>query len=153
MNKLEEQILNLIQHQFPITPDPYGDIGKIVSCTREEAFAVVTKLHKSGIIRRLGGSFSAKGMGYDSTLVGAKVVPAKLESVAKVAGSFMEVTHNYERSSDYNLWFTVIAASSERLDSILNTVREQDGVEALHKLPAEKLYKLKVDFKFNHGNS
>lgn len=149
MEKLEKEILSIIQQNFPICPDPYGEIGSQVGCTRETAFETINALHDKQLIRRIGGSFSAQGMGYTSTLVGAKIDPEKIEAIAEYATSFMEVTHNYERSNDYNLWYTIIAESKEKLDDIFNSIKSQPGVIEMHQMPAEKFFKLKVDFKFD----
>lgn len=147
----EQAILTQIQTAFPISADPYAEIGAAAGCTREEAHATVTALRRRGIIRRIGGSFAAGKMGYVSTLVAARVEPAQLEAAAAVAGSFSEVTHNYQRAHTYNLWFTVIAETPERLDEILDAVRRVPGVAAVESLPAVKTFKIKVDFRFGEG--
>ncbi len=148
MNKLEERILNIIQLDFPINDDPYGEIAKLADCSQQEAHNTVVSLKKQGVIRRIGGSFVAKKMGYESTLVATKVKPEYLSKVANFANQFNEITHNYERDNEFNLWFTIIANSNEKLDAIIDDIKQQQGVIKIYKLPAEKLYKLKVDFKF-----
>ncbi|HOX28981.1 MAG TPA: hypothetical protein PLQ76_07510, partial [bacterium] len=49
--------------------------------------------------------------GYTSTLVAAKVGPDDVDRAAEVINSFPQVTHNYERDGEFNVWFTVIARS------------------------------------------
>lgn len=151
LSSLEKAILELIQTSFPISADPYAEIGTAVGCTREEAHATVADLRRRGVIRRIGGSFAADKLGYLSTLVACRVDPEHLEAAAAVAGSFPEVTHNYERNANYNLWFTVIAENQARMDEILDAVRAVPGVQAVHSLPALRTFKIKVDFKFKEG--
>ncbi|MHB0938204.1 MAG: siroheme decarboxylase subunit alpha [Armatimonadota bacterium] len=148
LSSIEKAILELIQTGFPISADPYAEIGDAVGCAREEAHATVVDLRRRGVIRRIGGSFAADKLGYISTLVASRVAPENLEAAAEVAGAFPEVTHNYERAAHYNLWFTVIAESQARMDEILDAVRRAPGVEAVHSLPALRTFKIKVDFKF-----
>ena len=56
------------------------------------------------------------------------------------------VTHNYLRKHRYNVWFTLIAESRERLAQILDEIRETSGVTEILSLPAEEVFKIKVDF-------
>ena len=148
LSTVEKAILELIQTGFPISADPYAEIGAAVGCTREEAHGMVVDLRHRGVIRRIGGSFAADKLGYISTLVASRVDPERLGAAAAVAGSFPEVTHNYERAANYNLWFTVIAEHQARMDEILDAVRAVPGVQAVHSLPALRTFKIKVDFKF-----
>ena len=151
LTTIEAAILQRIQTDFPLSADPYAEIGAAVGCAREEAHAAVARLRERGVIRRIGGSFVAGGMGYVSALVAARVDPEQLEAAAALAGSFPEVTHNYERAHAYNLWFTVIAENQARLNEILARVRRHPGVRALHPLPALRTFKIRVDFAFDEG--
>ena len=148
LTPLEAALLQQIQTDFPISADPYAEIGAAAGCTREEAHAAVLGLRRRGIIRRIGGSFAAHKLGYVSTLVAARVEPEHLEEAAAVAGSFSEVTHNYERSASYNLWFTVIGETQERVDEILAAVRRSPGVCGVYSLPALRTFKIQVKFNF-----
>lgn len=149
---LQKKILDIIQQNFPLCSDPYAEIAAGAGCTREEAHTAVTALRKSGIIRRIGGSFVPAKLGYVSALAAARVEPARMDEAAALASSFPEVTHNYEREGEFNLWFTIIAASEERLNEITRQMEECDGVSSLHALPALRIFKIKVDFAFNEEN-
>lgn len=144
----EAAILQQIQTDFPLSADPYAEIGAAAGCTREEAHATVLDLRRRGIIRRIGGSFVANKLGYVSTLVAARVEPEQLEAAAATAGSFPEVTHNYQRTANYNLWFTVIGENQQRVDEILDAVRQTPGVLGVYSLPALRTFKLQVKFSF-----
>lgn len=150
---LETAVLNAIQHGFPVSADPYGDLAREVGSTREEVHAVIGALRRSGVIRRIGGSFAARPLGYVSVLVAARVQPDLLEAVAGCVNRFPGVTHNYERSGAYNLWFTVIAEGDERLRDILDEIRGYPGVDAVYPLPATRTFKIRVDFKFGGGET
>jgi siroheme decarboxylase len=152
LTRLEQEVLTRIQRDFPLSPEPYADLAGDLGCTLEEAWRSVTGLRQHGIIRRIGGSFAAAALGYHSTLVAAQVDPERLEEAAAVASAFPEVTHNYERSGAFNLWFTVIAADQARLEAILTAVRQAPGVRALHELPARRQVKIRVDFPFGEGD-
>ncbi len=144
----ERRLLDRIQGNFPLSPDPYGDLGRDLGCGAEEVRRAVAALRKSGIIRRLGGSFAADKLGYVSTLVAVRVEPARLKDVAESAAVHPEVTHDYEREGTYNLWFTVTAPTRERMAEILDGVRRRGGVLEMHELPALRVFKIKVEFDF-----
>lgn len=146
-------MLARIQGEFPLSPDPYADIARELGCPPEAVHESVLRLRQGGIVRRIGGSFAAAGLGYTSTLVAARVDPPQIEAAAAVASAFPEVTHNYERNAAFNLWFTVIAPDRQRLEAVLDAVRQAPGVRDLHDLPARRLFKIRVDFSFAEGNA
>ncbi len=149
----DRRILDIIQTGFPVCAEPYGALAAAVGCLPDEACTAVARLRERKLIRRIGGSFDARKMGYVSTLVAARVLPEHLDAVAAHVGSFAEVTHNYERANSYNLWFTIIALGRPRLEEVLEGVRQQAGVLALHALPALQTFKIKVDFNFSGGQA
>ena len=148
LTDLEKSLLNEIQTAFPILPDPYGDLASKTGCDRDAAHRAVQQMRSAGLIRRLGGIFDGSKLGYRACLVAARVDPEYLEQAAVRAAAYPEVTHNYEREDAYNLWFTIVAASEERLEQILGDVRSCEGVHSVSALPATKTFKIKVDFKF-----
>lgn len=148
LTPLARAVLNAIQSGFPLSPDPYGDLGADIGASRDEVHAIVQELRQRGIIRRIGGSFVAARLGYHSTLVAVQVDPDRLPAVAEASAAFPEVTHNYERTHAYNLWFTIIAETPERIDAILAEIRDLDGVRVAHSLPALHTYKIRVQFDF-----
>ena len=56
------------------------------------------------------------------------------------------VTHNYLRAHAYNVWFTMIGPSWEAVCADLDTLSRDTGIAILN-LPAEKLYKIRVNFQ------
>jgi hypothetical protein len=58
------------------------------------------------------------------------------------------VTHNYLRNHDWNIWFTMIGPSKDEVAQTLATITEKTGIPILN-LPAERLFKIKVDFAMN----
>ena len=153
VSDIEKRVLDIIQQDFPVCPDPYAQIAEQASCSKDDAYAAVINLRNSGVIRRIGGSFIPASLDHVSALIATSVEPSSLEAAAECAGSFAEVTHNYERQGPYNLWFTVVAENIERLDAITDTVRNIPGVQSLHALPATKTFKIRVNFKFENSDA
>jgi DNA-binding Lrp family transcriptional regulator len=90
--------------------------------------------------------FSSRDLGFVTTLVTAKVARCTLGRVVKVVSSFPEVTHNYQRDNEYNLWFTLTAVSRRRVREVIASVKREPGVQSIVELPAVKYYKVEVKF-------
>lgn len=145
MDNIDKTLLDIIQSNFPIASHPYAILAEKTGISEKEAFERVMNLKKANIIRRIGANFQSSGLGFVSTLCAAKVPAEKLESFCERVNAEPGVTHNYEREHPYNIWFTVIAPSREKISEILDNITADTGIEILN-LPATKLLKIKVDF-------
>ena len=47
----------------------------------------------------------------------------------------------------YNIWFTFIAESAETIEQALKEIQVATGIKDLISLPAEKIFKIRVDFE------
>jgi siroheme decarboxylase len=145
LDEMDKAILNEIQSYFPIVSSPYAEIGKKVGAPEEEVLRRVQAMVDAGIIRRIGANFTSRKLGYTSTLCTASVPAEELERFVAVVNKHPGVTHNYLRRHHYNVWFTLIAESPERLEEILREISRATGIEVL-SLPAYEVFKIKVDF-------
>jgi DNA-binding Lrp family transcriptional regulator len=144
----ERKLLNLMQADFPITSEPFEKFGIELGTTESTVTGMIEHLKKSGIIRRIGAIFDSKRLGYKSTLCAMRVAERNLDRVADIVSSYPEVTHNYAREHDFNLWFTLIAKDEDRLIEIIEEIKARSGVIEILNLPAVNLFKINVDFKF-----
>jgi len=147
MDTIDKQLLNLIQSDFPITSEPYKEIGLQLGISEAEVIQRLTNLKTNRIIRRIGATFDSKKLGYQSTLCAMKVEKERLDEVAKIVNSYPGVTHNYLRNHDYNMWFTLITESEKEQNDILREIQEKSGITDLLNLPAVRFFKVRVDFK------
>ena len=147
MDEMDRMILNEIQSHFPIEARPYQALGEKLGCSEEEVLQRVQDLKDREVIRRIGANCNSRKLGYTSTLCAAKVPSRLMERFVEVVNSYTGVTHNYRRDHDYNIWFTLIAPSEERIEHILHEIVELTGVEEVISLPAERLFKIQVDFE------
>jgi DNA-binding Lrp family transcriptional regulator len=141
-------ILNEIQRNFPVTHRPFLALARRLKLGEKEIIERVQNLKDVGIIRRIGASFSARAVGFTSTLCAARVPARKIEKFVAVVNTYPGVTHNYEREGDYNLWFTLIAPSRKRINQILAEISRKTGIKEILNLPASKTFKIAVDFSF-----
>jgi len=148
MDELDKSLLNIIQTDFPISSRPYRVLGERLGIGEDEALERVRALVESGIIRKIGPSFDTRKLGHASTLVAAKAPIERLEEVAGIVSSFPQVTHNYGRDFEYNLWFTVIAKDQSEIERTLDRIKAETGLSDVHELPAKRKFKIKVEFEF-----
>lgn len=146
MDKTSKDILNLIQSDFPIESRPYLKLAKKLNISEMEVIDIIKKLKNNGYIKRIGGIFDLRKLGYYSTLCAIKVPIEKIEEVSKLINSNNGVTHNYIRNHSYNMWFTVIAPSLEGVKDFLNDIKVKTSIEDIIELPVEKLFKINVVF-------
>jgi DNA-binding Lrp family transcriptional regulator len=147
LDEIDRMILNEIQSHFPIEARPYQVLGEKLGCSEEEVLQRVQDLKAREVIRRIGANCNSRKLGYTSTLCAAKVPSRLLARFVEVVNSYMGVTHNYRRDHDYNIWFTLIAPSEEKIERILQEIVELTEVGEIISLPAERLFKIQVDFE------
>jgi DNA-binding Lrp family transcriptional regulator len=149
LDQKDRLILNEIQRNFPVTRRPFLALGRKLKLREKEVMERVQRLKDVGIIRRIGASFSARAVGFRSTLCAARVPKDKIERFVAVVNTYSGVTHNYEREGDYNIWFTLIAPSKKKISQILAEISRKTEVKEILNLPALKTFKIAVDFNFD----
>lgn len=146
LDNTDRKLLNLIQRRIPVTKRPYRDIGEELGVDEAEVIERITRLKQANIIRRMGGFFDSRKMGYAGTLCAMKVPESRIEEVAEIVNGYYQVTHNYLRNHEYNMWFTVLAPSAEKRAEIIEEIRSRTGINDIMNLPAKRLFKIVVKF-------
>ncbi len=146
MDTTYRKILNEIQSNFPISSRPYRDLGNRFNMTEDEVIQIVKRLKEKGIIRRIGGNFQTAKLDFVSTLCAARVPHEKVDHFVETVNAYPGVTHNYLRANSYNIWFTFIAEDMDIIEDALEAIRRETGVAEILNLPAEEMFKIKVDF-------
>lgn len=147
MDETDKSILNEIQSNFPIVSRPYEEVGRRLNLSESEVIARVERLKEEGVIRRIGGNFHSHRLHFTSTLCAAKVPREKIERFVEEVNRHPGVTHNYLRSHAYNVWFTFIAEDMDVIRDALKEIARKTGVAEIRNLPAERMFKIKVDFE------
>ena len=144
MDKLDTEILNVIQWEFPLVIKPFDVIAEQFSITPDEVKSRLSKLKHIGVLRQLSAIFDTRKLGYTSSLVAMEIDPEKLESVAYQINKHPGVSHNYEREHQFNLWFTLAVPPGSDLKSELNKFSKLDGIKKVRMLPTLQLFKIGV---------
>ena len=149
MDTIDKKILNIIQKEFPIAPEPFKALAGMVGITDDEALARVKKLKEDGIIRRIGAVFDPKKLGFSSTLCAARVPPDKVKNFAATINAYPGVTHNYRRDHAYNVWFTFIAPSEEAITEAIAEIKAKTGISDIITMKAVRTFKIDARFKLS----
>ena len=67
------------------------------------------------IIREITPIFDTRALGYESMLVAAKVDSENPQRAAQIVNAHPGVSHNYLRTHDFNLWFTIATPPDSEL--------------------------------------
>ena len=151
LDEADKALLQTLQDDFPLTTRPWDALAEGLGTTAEDVMGRVGRLKEEGVIRRIGPVLETDRVGLTArTLVLMKVPPGRMEEVAGIVSGFEEVTHNYERDHEYNLWFTLITPSQERLKGALTSIIDATGIpkDDVLDLPVTRRYKIGVRYKF-----
>ncbi|MBW1692396.1 MAG: AsnC family transcriptional regulator [Deltaproteobacteria bacterium] len=147
MDDIDRKILGSIQSDFPLSKRPYGDLSEQLGLSEEEIFGRVERLKKEGIIRRIGGSFDSRCLGFSTTLCAAKVPETRVALFVEEVNKYPGVTHNYLREHAYNVWFTLVVTDRKEVDRLIGEIIQSTGVRDVINLPAKRTFKVLVDFE------
>src|ERR671938_632426 len=153
MDATGKNLLNLIQREFPLDREPFDVLGGPLGLPGDEVIRRIDALKRGRVIRQISAIFDTRVLGYQSTLVAARIPPEKLASGAKAINSPPGVSHNYERNNEFNLWYTVAVPPDSRLglDSTVDVLHRISGAEKTRILPTLKLFKIGVTLDMKEG--
>ncbi len=145
----ERNMLNRWQRGFPFVSRPFARVAAEAGMTEEEAVATVAGLQQAGVICRVGAVVRPNTAGA-STLAAVSAPADRLEEVASIISGQPEVTHNYEREHELNLWFVVTAADRAGVDAALMRIRSETGLDVLD-LPMVRAFHIDLAFALTDG--
>ena len=149
MNEEDKAILLELQNNFPLCKRPFKLLASRFEIEEEEFIEKVRNLKQKGMIRKIGPKINVRKMQRISALIALKVKNELIENIAIKINEFDEVSHNYERTHDYNIWFTLSVKNKEKFDNIIKKISKLNGVEDIIILPTTKFFKLDVRFNLN----
>src|ERR671927_1733467 len=153
MDSTDREILNRIQREVPLEREPFEAIGRDFGIAGDEVIRRIESLKRGRVIRQISAIFDTRVLGYESSLVAAKIPVHKLGEGAKAINSHPGVSHNYERNNEFNLWYTVAVPPDSRLglEGTVDVLHRISGAEKTRILPTLKLFKIGVTLDMNKG--
>ena len=146
MTPLDKRILNRLQENIPFNPRPWNAIAAELNIGEDLLLKRIAFFKKTGVIRRISAIFAPRKIKFTSTLVGVKAAPGMIKAAVRKINSYFEVTHNYKRNAEYNIWFTLVAKDRKRIDQIITSIRKDKSIRELTEFPMVKLFKINVKF-------
>lgn len=139
-------LLNALQSGMPLVRRPFEEIGRDIGLPEDEVIARAVRLKEAGIIRQVSAIFDTRALGYRSSLVAARYPDERLFDAAKLINGHPGVSHNYRRTHDFNLWFTVAVEHDSQLDldGTIEALAAATQAESMRLLPTLKLFKIAV---------
>jgi siroheme decarboxylase len=149
LDEHDKRLMNVLQSNFPLQPEPWGDIADRAALPVADAMARTQRLLDGRIIREITPIFDTRALGYDSMLVAAKVDSEYPQRAAKIVNSHPGVSHNYLRTHDFNLWFTIATPPDSELglQGTLDVIQRLTGAESIRQLPTLVLFKINMNLE------
>ena len=149
LDETDKRLMNLLQSRFPLAPEPYAPIAEEAGLDLGETMRRTRRLLDERIIREITPIFDTRALGYESMLVAAKVDAEHPHRAAQIINSHPGVSHNYLRTHEFNLWFTIATPPESELglQGTLDTLQRLTGAESIRQLPTLTLFKINMNLE------
>ena len=143
------KLLDLLQDEFPLNSSPWETIGEKIGLSGEEVLSRVQDLHSRGIIRSISPILETGRIGLlASTLVAMQVPGYDIPRVVGIINEYPQVSHNYEREHDYNVWFTLSTRDQDECRRLVREIIARTGISPERVLDLVTLERYKIDVRF-----
>jgi len=151
--EVDKRLMNLLQSSFPLDPEPFALVAAEAELELDDVLVRTRRLLDERIIREITPIFDTRALGYDSMLVAAKVDSEHPQRAAQVVNSHPGVSHNYLRTHDFNLWFTIATPPDSELGlaGTLDVLMRETGAESMRQLPTLTLFKINMNLEMEKG--
>ncbi|MCS7121825.1 MAG: Lrp/AsnC family transcriptional regulator [Archaeoglobaceae archaeon] len=143
-----------LQYNLPISTTPLEDLASNLKLDYEEVEKNLKNYKLQGILKRYGVNFNYRAF---SNYKNAALVGLKVDDVekAKAINKFDEVKvkHNFLRSAEFNVWFTIKGRTLEEIEKDVLDVVEECNASDYVILPTKKIYKMDVKYDLIKGIS
>jgi siroheme decarboxylase len=153
LDETDKRLMNLLQSSFPLAAEPFRRVAPEAGIDVDDLMARAQRLLDQRIIREITPIFDTRALGYSSMLVAAKVDGQNPHRAAQIINSHPGVSHNYLRTHEFNLWFTIATApdSALGLDGTLEVLQRLTGAESIRQLPTLRLFKINMNLEMEKG--
>jgi DNA-binding Lrp family transcriptional regulator len=153
LDETDKRLMNLLQSSFPLDPEPFALVAGEADLELDDVLARTQRLLDGRIIREITPIFDTRALGYESMLVAAKVDSEHPQRAAAIVNSHPGVSHNYLRTHDFNLWFTIATPPDSELGlaGTLEALMRETGAESMRELPTLTLFKINMNLEMEKG--
>ena len=149
LDETDKRLMNLLQSSFPIDPEPFALVASNAELALDDVLARTQRLLDGRIIREITPIFDTRALGYESMLVAAKVDEENPQRAARIVNAHPGVSHNYLRTHEFNLWFTIATPPDSKLglQGTLQALMEETGATSMRELPTLTLFKINMNLE------
>ena len=153
LDETDKRLMNLLQSSFPLDPEPFALVAAEAEMDLDDVLTRTRRLLDERIIREITPIFDTRALGYESMLVAAKVDSDNPQRAAAVVNAHPGVSHNYLRTHDFNLWFTIATPPDSELGlaGTLDVLMRETGAESMRQLPTLTLFKINMNLEMEKG--
>jgi siroheme decarboxylase len=153
LDETDKQLMNLLQSNYQLEPEPFELIAAQAELEPDEVRSRTQRLLDERIIREITPIFDTRALGYSSMLVAAKVDSENPHRAAQIINSHPGVSHNYLRTHEFNLWFTIATPPDSELgvQGTLDVLQGLTGAESIRQLPTLQLFKINMNLEMEGG--
>jgi DNA-binding Lrp family transcriptional regulator len=153
LDETDKRLMNLLQSNFPLDPEPFAIVAGEADLELPDLLGRTQRLLDGRIIREITPIFDTRALGYDSMLVAAKVDSENPQRAARMVNAHPGVSHNYLRTHDFNLWFTIATPPDSKLGlkGSIEALMEETGAESMRELPTLTLFKINMNLEMEKG--
>ncbi len=153
LDDADKRLMNLLQSSFPLDAEPFALLAGESGMPVDELMERTQRLLDGRIIREITPIFDTRALGYSSMLVAAKVDAENPHRAAKVINAHPGVSHNYLRTHEFNLWFTIATPPDSELglEGTLEVLQRLTGAESIRQLPTLTLFKINMNLEMEGG--
>jgi siroheme decarboxylase len=153
LDEADKRLMNLLQSSFPLDPEPFAAIATASALDLDDTLTRTRRLLDQRIIREITPIFDTRALGYESMLVAAKVDSEHPQRAAAAVNAHPGVSHNYLRTHEFNLWFTIAVPPDSELgmEGTLEALMEETGAESIRQLPTLTLFKINMNLEMERG--
>jgi DNA-binding Lrp family transcriptional regulator len=153
LDETDKRLMNLLQSSFPLAAEPFALLAGEAALDTDDLMARTQRLLDGRIIREITPIFDTRALGYSSMLVAAKVDAANPHRAAKIINSHPGVSHNYLRTHQFNLWFTIATPPDSELGlaGTLELLQRLTEAESIRQLPTLTLFKINMNLEMEQG--
>jgi DNA-binding Lrp family transcriptional regulator len=149
LDETDKRLMNLLQSSFPLDAEPFALIASEAELELGDVLTRTKRLLDERIIREITPIFDTRALGYESMLVAAKVDSEHPQRAAQVVNAHPGVSHNYLRTHEFNLWFTIATPPDSELGlaGTLDVLMREAGAESMRQLPTLTLFKINMNLE------
>lgn len=146
LDEVDRAIINEYQGGFPLSENPYAEVGEALGIEAEDALARVSRLLEEGVLSRFGPMYHAEKMGGGLTLAALEVPEGDFERIADIVNAFDEVAHNYARDHILNMWFVLATETPEGVGETIAAIEKATGLK-VHNMPKQEEFFVGLRFE------